>query len=338
MNGLQDYLMWNVDLVVFIYRSVFDMANRLKIYAVLTLVVIGLVFLGIGCTGKNNEGSSPAQNASSGGAPVNESTAASNPQNAAGNAQSISVKGSDTILPLAQAEAEEFMKENAGKSVSVTGGGSGVGIAALIDGQVDIATASREINENETQNAKKNGINPVKTTIASDGITIVVNPSNPVSTLTFDQVRGIYNGSISNWKDVGGEDKPIAVISRDSSSGTYKDFQTMAMHGDNYRQDALTQSATGGIVSEVSQNSNAIGYVGFAYLDKSIKALSLDKGNGSVAPTQETIRTGAYPLSRDLLFYTNGEPSGLTKEFIDFVLSEKGQGIISEVGYIPLKK
>lgn len=297
------------------------MANKLKTYTVLILVVIGLVFLGIGCAGKNNEGSS-AQNASSGGA------------------QSISVKGSDTLLPLAQVEAEAFMNEsgNAEKSISVTGGGSGVGIAALIDKQVDIADASREITANETQNAQKNGVNPVPHTIAYDGITVVVNPSNPVSNLTFAQVRGIYNGSISNWKDVGGQDKPIAVIARDSSSGTYKDFQTLAMNGDNYRPDALTQATTGGIVTEVSQNPNAIGYIGFAYLDNSTKALSLDKGNGSVSPTPETILSGAYPLSRALLMYTNGEPSGLTKEFIDYVLSDKGQSVASENRYIPLKK
>jgi phosphate transport system substrate-binding protein len=296
------------------------------------------VFLGIGCTGKSNEGPAPAQNTSAGGSPVKETTAATPQSTADAKTQSISVKGSDTILPLAQAEAEEFMNESSGKSISVTGGGSGVGIAALIDGQVDIATASREVNDNETQNAKKNGINPVVKTIAYDGITVIVNPSNPVSSLTFAQLRGIYNGSISNWKDVGGQDKPIVAISRDSSSGTYKDFQTLAMSGDKYRNDTLTQSATGGIVSEVAQNPNAIGYIGFAYLDKTTKALSLDKGNGSVSPTPETILSGTYPLSRALFFYTNGEPTGLTKEFIDFVLSEKGQSIVSEVGYIPLKK
>lgn len=248
------------------------------------------------------------------------------------------VKGFDTILPLAQAEAEEFMNESSGKSVSVTGGEAGVGIAALIDGQVDIATASREITSNETESAQKNGINPVEHAIAYDGVTAVVNPANPVSELTFDQLRGIYNGSISNWKEVGGEDKPIAVISRDSSSRTYKDFQKDVMLGDGCRPDALNQPATGGVVGEVSQNPNAIGYIGFAYLDNSIKALSLDKGNGSVTPTAESILSGEYPLSRALYFYTNGEPSGPTKEFIDFVLSEKGQNLVSEVGYIPLKK
>ncbi|HEY3362131.1 MAG TPA: phosphate ABC transporter substrate-binding protein [Methanosarcina sp.] len=313
------------------------MTNKLKTYAILTLLIIGFVFLA-GCAGKNSESSSPAPNTSSEGTPVQGANAGEAQNASAGEAQSISVKGSDTILPLAQAEAEAFMNQSSGKSISVTGGGSGVGIAALIDGQVDIADASREMNDNETQNAKQNGINPVKTTIAYDGITVVVNPSNPVSNLTFTQLRGIYNGSISNWKEVGGTDAPIAVISRDSSSGTYKDFQELAMNKDNYRPDALTQSATGGIVSEVSQNPNAIGYIGFAYLDNSTKALSLDKGNGSVAPTPESILDGSYPLSRSLYMYTNGEPSGLAKEFINFILSDQGQKVVSTVGYIPLKK
>ena len=297
------------------------MANKLKSYTILILLVIGLVFLGIGCTGsENSEGSSPTE------------------KTPAGESEGISLKGSDTVLPLAQAEAEEFMNENSGKSITVTGGGSGVGIAALIDGEVDIATASREIDANETEAAKKNGINPVRNDIAYDGITVVVNPANSVSNLTFDQLRGIYNGSISNWKDVGGEDKPIVAISRDSSSGTYKDFQKDVLNGDEYRPDAIIQPATGGIVGEVSQNPNAIGYIGFAYLDNSIKVLNLDKGNGSVTPTAESILSGEYPLSRSLYFYTNGEPSGLTKEFIDFVTSEKGQNIVTTVGYIPLKK
>jgi phosphate transport system substrate-binding protein len=296
------------------------MANKLKKYSILLLLIVGLVFLGIGCTGtKNNEGSS-AENVSG------------------AESASILLKGSDTVLPLAQAEAEEFMAENSGKSITVTGGGSGVGIAALIDGEVNIAPASREMTDDEIKSAEAKGINPVETTIAYDGITVIVNPSNSVSNLTFDQLRGIYNGSISNWKEVGGADAQIAVISRDSSSGTYKDFQKDVLQGDEYRPDALTQPATGGIVTEVAQNTNAIGYIGFAYIDSSIKALNLDNGNGSVAPTEESILNGSYPLSRSLYFYTNGEPAGLTKEFTDFVLSEKGQSIVSTVGYIPLKK
>ena len=289
------------------------MANKLKAYTVLTLLVIGLVVMGIGCTGnENSEGSSPVQD--------------------------IFLKGSDTVLPLAQAEAEDFMIAYPEKSVTVTGGGSGVGIAALIDGEVDIATASREMKADEIEAAKANDINPVEHTIAIDGISVIVNSNNPVFELTFDQLRGIYNGSISNWKDVGGEDKSIVVISRDSSSGTYEYFKEDVLLGDEYRPDALTQPATGGIVSEVTQNPSAIGYIGVAYLDESIKALSLDGGNGSEYPSSENIISGAYPLSRPLYFYTDGEPSGLTKEFIDYVMSEDGQSIVSEVGYFPINK
>jgi phosphate transport system substrate-binding protein len=202
---------------------------------------------------------------------------------------------------------------------------------------VDIAAASREMKPDEIEAAQANGVNPVEHTIAYDGISVVVNPNNPVSELTFSQLRGIYNGSISNWNEIGGEDRPIAVISRDSSSGTYEYFKEAVLLGDEYRPDALTQPATGGVVGEVSQNPNAIGYIGVAYLDESVKALGLDSGNGSEAPTPENIISGAYPLSRPLYFYTNGEPTGLTKEFIDFVMSETGQNLVSEVGYFPVQ-
>ena len=290
------------------------MAKKFTNHIIFILLAIGLIVLGIGCSL-----AAPEQKATS------------------SQAQSISVKGSDSVLPLAQAEAEEFLKENSGKSVSVTGGGSGVGIAALIDKQVDIATASRKMTTDEIKKANTNGINPVEHVIAYDGITVIVNPKNPVSKLTFDQLRGIYDGSISNWKQVGGEDKSIAIISRDSSSGTYADFKKDVGFNE-YRPDALTQATTGGIVSEVTQNPNAIGYIGFAYVNKDIKVLSLDNGKGSVLPTQKTILSGEYPLSRTLQIYTNGEPSGLTKEFMNFELSQKGQAIVSKVGYIPLKK
>lgn len=297
------------------------MVNRQKSHIIFTLFVLGLVFLGAGCTGNENSKDS-AKEESSGGI----------------ESQQISLKGSDTVLPLAQAEAEEFMNENPGKSVTVTGGGSGVGITALIDGEVDIATASREMKNEEIENARVNGINPVEHAVAYDGISVIVNPQNPVSELTFVQLRGIYNGSVTNWKEVGGEDRPIVAISRDSSSGTYEYFKEEVLLGDEFRPDALTQPATGVIKGEVSQNPNAVGYIGVAYLDESVKGLNLDGGNGSAAPSPENITIGAYPLSRPLYFYTNGEPSGLTKEFIDFVMSEKGQNLISEVGYFPINR
>ena len=292
------------------------MANKFKRCTLLMLLVIGFVFLEIGC---------------SAGAPVLDSTHVV--------AKNISVKGSDTILPLAQAEAKEFMKENSGKIISVTGGGSSVGIKALINGQVNIATSSREMTSQEIKAAKAKGINPVKHVIAYDGITVIVNPANNVSKLTFNQLRGIYNGSISNWKQVGGKDKPISIIARESSSGTYADFQKDVMHGDKYRSDIITKSTTKEVVTAVSKNSNAIGYIGFAYLDKSTKALSLNNGKGYVYPTAKSILSGSYPLSRPLNFYNNGKSSSdLTKKFIDFVMSAKGQKIVSKVGFVPVKK
>ncbi|MDI3540093.1 MAG: phosphate transport system substrate-binding protein, partial [Methanolobus sp.] len=164
---------------------------------------------------------------------------------------------------------------------------------------------------------------------------IFVNPDNPISQLTYEQLQGIYDGNISNWNEVGGEDREIAVITRDSSSGTYEYFKEEILVDREYRPDALAQPATGGIVQEVSRNKGAIGYIGFAYLDESVKPLALDGGEGFVEATEQNILSGDYPLSRPLYYYTNGEPQGAVKDFIDFVLSPTGQAIVSEIGYFP---
>jgi phosphate transport system substrate-binding protein len=280
----------------------------------MVLLLLVAVFTGIGCVDndQNETGDAPTTGSSS-----------------------ITVKGSDTVLPLTQAEAEDFMIENPNMRVTVIGGGSGVGFAALIDGEVPIAMASREIKDSEMQKAQQRGINPVEHTIGWDGIAVVVNPGNPVSQLTYEQLQAIYDGNISNWKDVGGENRAIAVITRDSSSGTYEYFKEEILVDREYRPDALAQPATGGIVQEVSRNKGAIGYIGFAYLDDSTKAVALDGGEGFVEATEENILSGKYPLSRPLYYYTNGEPQGAVKEFVDFVMSPTGQAIVSEVGYFP---
>ena len=290
-----------------------EMLKRFSICS-MVLLLLAAVFTGIGCVdnNQNDTGEVPTTGSSS-----------------------ITVKGSDTVLPLSQAEAEDFMIENPNMRVTVIGGGSGVGFAALIDGEVPIAMASREIKESEIQKAQQNGINPVEHTVGWDGIAVVVNPDNPVSQLTYEQLQGIYDGNISNWKDVGGEDRAIAVITRDSSSGTYEYFKEEILVDREYRPDALAQPATGGIVQEVSRNKGAIGYIGFAYLDDSTQAVALDGGEGFVEATEENILSGKYPLSRPLYYYTNGEPQGAVKEFVDFVLSPTGQAIVSEVGYFP---
>ncbi|MCD4703722.1 MAG: PstS family phosphate ABC transporter substrate-binding protein [Methanosarcinaceae archaeon] len=290
------------------------MSKNIQIYTVLSILLVGLTFLGIGCI--DNENGSDEQITT--------------------EERSILIKGSDTVLPLSQAEAEEFMINDPDTSVTVVGGGSGVGIAALIDGEVDIAMASRNMKDSEIENAQNNGIDPVLHIIAWDGIAVVVNPENPISELTFDQVRSIYNGDIKNWKEVGGEDRIITTITRDSSSGTYGYFQDNVLQGDEYRADALVQPATGAIVQEISHNKGAIGYIGFAYLYDSVKGLALNEGEGAVYPETETIISGTYPLSRPLYYYTDGEPTGLAKEYLDFVMSQEGQDIISDVGYFPV--
>ncbi|WP_340820247.1 PstS family phosphate ABC transporter substrate-binding protein [Methanolobus sp. WCC4] len=274
------------------------------------LLIIAAAFVGIGCVDQE------------------ETTA---------EGESIIIKGSDTVLPLSQAESEEFMLANPEHSITVIGGGSGVGIAALIDGEVEIAMASRTIKDSEIENAEANGIQPVEHVIAWDGIAVVVNPENPVTEITFEDLKGIYDGSISNWADVGGEDLPITVITRDSSSGTYGYFQEEVLLDEEYRQDALVQPATGAIVLEISQNTGAIGYIGYAYLNDEISALALDAdGEGFVEATPENIIAGTYPLARPLHYYTNGEPTGLAKEYLDYVMSPTGQDIISSVGYFPV--
>ncbi|MDG6244170.1 MAG: PstS family phosphate ABC transporter substrate-binding protein [Methanolobus sp.] len=282
------------------------------------LLIIATAFIGIGCV--DQEQTTP------------DDTATQDTESS-----SIMIKGSDTVLPLTQAEAEDFMYANPDKSITVIGGGSGVGIAALIDGEVDIAMASRTMKPSEIENAQNNGINPLEHTIAIDGIAVVVNPDNPIQQLTYTQLKSIYDGSVSNWADVGGEDRAISVITRDSSSGTYEYFKEEVLLKENYRQDALVQPATGAIVQEVAQNKGAIGYIGYAYLDDSVSAIALDAGEGFAQATAENIISGEYPLARPLLYYTDGEPTGLTKEYIDYVMSSTGQDIVSEIGYFPVK-
>jgi len=287
------------------------MISRAKLWSVTLVLIMVLALFGAGCTG-NNTGEGSAE-----------------------ETESIIVKGSDTVLPLSQAEAESYMKNNPEVSITVIGGGSGVGIAALIDGEIEIAMASRSIKDSERENAEANGINPVEHVIAWDGIAVIVNPDNAIEGLTYEQIRGIYNGTYSNWADVGGDGMEIVVTSRDSSSGTYEYFKEEAMNGDEYRADKLTQPSNGAIVQTVAQNEYAIGYIGFAYLDDSVKAISLDAGEGMIDATETSILSGDYPLARPLYFYTDGEPAGLAADFINFIRSEDGKAIISDVGYFP---
>ncbi len=247
-------------------------------------------------------------------------------------AGNLVIKGSTTVLPIAQKAAEVFMAEHPDVRISISGGGSGNGIKALIDGITDIADSSRFIKMKEVKHAVENGVYPVPFAIAYDCIIPVVHPSNPVSNLTIEQLRKIYEGKIKNWKEVGGPNKRIVVISRDTSSGTYEVWEKKVMKEARVYPGALLQASNGAVAQAVAKNKYAIGYIGLGYLNKHLKAVKVNGIKGSVKTTLD----GTYPISRPLFMFTNGWPKGDCKAFINFVLSPEGQKVVKKVGYIPL--
>jgi len=250
------------------------------------------------------------------------------------------LKGSDTVLPLAQKEAEVYMKKNAGSKVTVIGGGSGVGIAALMDGTTEIAMSSRKMKMGEKIKLQDAGKAAKETIVAYDALAVILNPANKVSQLTKEQITDIYTGKIKNWKEVGGDDMQIIVYSRESSSGTYEFFKEHVMGNKNYAPSVLSMPASGAIVQSVSQTKGAIGYVGMAYIEKEVKAIkvSYDKGKTFVAPTLATAKDRTYPIVRPLYYYYLTTLEKTVKPFVDFMLSAEGQKIVEEVGYVPLSK
>jgi len=262
----------------------------------------------------------------------------------AGN-NSIQIKGSDTMVNLGQAWAEAFNKKNPAVNVAVTGGGSGTGIAALIAGTADIAECSRTMKDKEIQKAKQNGITPVEFTAALDGLAVVVHPDNPVSKLAIDELADIFTGRITNWKQLGGKDLPIVILSREVNSGTHVYFKEHVLRKGNekgteeFSPTALLMPSSQAIADEVAQNPNAIGYYGMGYISKQQKvvAVAKDKNLPYIEPTMENVKSGRYPISRPLLMYTKGEPQGRVKEFIDFALSTEGQEIVVKTDFVPVK-
>jgi phosphate transport system substrate-binding protein len=248
-------------------------------------------------------------------------------------AMQLSINGSTTVLPIAQEVAEAYMKENPGINISIAGTGSGNGIKAVIDGMTHIGMSSRWIKDNEVKNAFDNGIYVVPFAIALDSIIPVVHPSNPLKNLTSEQLRNIYNGNITNWKDVGGEDRPIVSISRDSSSGTYGVWVDVALKGDRVSPRTQLLPSNGAIVQAVSGNPNAIGYIGIGYMNENLKALSLD----NIEPTFENAASGEFPISRTLWLFTDNWPKGEILKFMNFMLHpEKGQPLVKKAGFVPL--
>jgi phosphate transport system substrate-binding protein len=251
----------------------------------------------------------------------------------------IKIKGSDTCLPLSQKEAESYMKKNGSASINVTGGGSGVGISALLAGTTDIAQSSRKIKMDEKLKMQEAGKAFTETIIAYDAISIVVNPSNKVSKLTREQLEGIFTGKITNWKEVGGADMKIVVYSRETSSGTYEFVKEHVMNKKNYTSAALLMPATGAIIQSVSQTQGAIGYVGLAYVEKSVKAIhvSYDKGKTYVEPSVANAKNKTYPIVRPLYYYYLKANASKVSPIVNYILSAEGQAIVLKEGFIPLK-
>lgn len=245
------------------------------------------------------------------------------------------IKGSDTVLPLAQKEAEKFMKNNPSASITVTGGGSGVGISALMEGTTDIAMASRKIKFDEKVKLQNAGKTAVEKIIALDALAVIVNPKNTVSQLTRQQLEDIFTGKVNNWKQVGGKDQKIVVYSRETSSGTYEFFKESILKNKNYMSSVLSMPATGAIIQSVSQTEGAIGYVGYAYITNSVKALKVSYDNKTyIAPTYENAKSKTYPVVRPLILYYSKSDEKKVKPFIDYILSDEGQKTVKEVGYI----
>jgi phosphate transport system substrate-binding protein len=251
----------------------------------------------------------------------------------------IKIKGSDTVLPVSQKEAEVYMKANSATSITVTGGGSGVGLAALLDGTTDIAMSSRKMKMGEKLKMQDAGKAFKEITVGFDALAVVIHPSNKADKLTREQLEGIYTGKITNWKEVGGDDLKIVVYSRESSSGTYEFFKEHVMNNKNYATTALMLPATGAIIQSVSQTKGAVGYVGLAYLEKEVKAVkvSYDKGKTFVEPSLENSKNKSYPIVRPLFYYYLTAVEKNVKPFVDFILAAQGQKIVEEVGYVGLK-
>ena len=263
---------------------------------------------------------------------------------AAKDKNSIQAKGSDTMVNLGQAWAEKYMEENAGDFIAVTGGGSGTGLSSLISGTCDIAMSSRNIKEKEIAIAKQKGINPNEIKVALDGLVVVVNPGNPISKLTIVQLADIFTGRVTNWKEVGGKDERIVVLSREVNSGTHVYFKEHVLRKNDpnskeeFAPTALMLSSSQAIADEVAGNSAAVGYYGLGYISKKQKPLAIAKDEKSEyeAPTIENVINGKYPISRPLFLYTNGVPEGLAKKFVDFTLSKEGQDIVLKTDFVPI--
>jgi len=293
--------------------------SKLFMFAVLTaFAVVGLGLTGCAAPEQQGTGGTPAEQGSD-------------------LSGTINIQGSDTMVNMAQALAEEFMGVNPDVVVSVKGGGSGTGIAAMINGTIDIAPASRSMEDDEIALARENNVDPVQHAVAIDGLSVVVHPSNPVTGLTLAQLGAIYRGEITNWSEIGGPDLDIVLVSRDAASGTFEFFkeEVVAVEDENaeFAKEAMLLPSNQAIVNEVTQNEAAIGYIGLGFVTEGTKVIAID----GVVASVETAKDQSYPLARYLYMYTNGQPTGVIQAFLDWVLSEEGSAIITDQGFVSVQ-
>ena len=280
--------------------------RNLTLVAVISLIAV--VMMAAGCLGNESSG--------------NQTT----------TPERITVTGSTTVLPIAEQAREAFEAEDASAEIMVSGGGSSVGVKAAGEGTADIGMSSRDLKSAETTSYP----DLVKHHIADDAILLVVNPGNSIESLTLDEVRGIYNGTYTNWNQVGGSDRQIVVVGRDSASGTREFFSEFVMDEEDFVGTQEEFNSNGGIQQKVSQTPGAFGYVGLGYTE-GVKPLALDVNGTNVEPTLQKITDGTYPISRPLYMLTNGEPEGLSQRYIEFILSAEGQEIVASEDYIPVR-
>ena len=246
--------------------------------------------------------------------------------------ETLSVTGSTTVLPIVQKTAEKYMDLHSTVNILVSGGGSSVGVKSAGEGTADIGMASRDMKDEE-----KTGYPDVKPiVVARDGIALIVHPSNPVSSLPVEEIKGIYKGTYTNWSELGGDDMEIVVVGRDSASGTREFFWTEVMDKEDFVATMLEKNSNGAVKQTVSQTPGAIAYVGLGYIDETVKAVKIREGSRETEPTVENVKNGSYPISRSLYLLVKGEPTGLARDFIDFILSEEGQSIVEEEGFVPV--
>jgi phosphate transport system substrate-binding protein len=256
------------------------------------------------------------------------------------NKKSVTIKGSDTMVHLMSTMAEAYMKFKAGDQVSVTGGGSGTGIAAIINGTTDICASSRDMQQKEKDEAKSKNVNIVEKVIAYDGLAVIVHPDNPISELTMEQVKKVFTGAYKNWKDLGGPDQSITALSRESNSGTYVFFQEHVLEKENFDPTVKLMPASSSIAQSISQDKWSIGYLGLGYTKEgNIKVLNIKKDANSpaVTPGYNTVLDKSYSIARPLFLIFNGEPQGINASYLEFCMSLEGQKIVEETGYVTLE-